>query len=132
MSSSTVLPFPPRATVSVVDLEPAPDGSKGGVSGTPHQAATDAAVGVAFADGQEWALEEAYRRWGSLIHAVAQRATGSPHDADDIAQAVFVSAWRGRHRYTPGLRSSSRLAVGHHEAPNRRPLGFPHPRTTPN
>ncbi len=101
MSSSTVLPFPPRATVSVVDLEPAPDGSEGGVSGTPHEAATDAAVGVAFADGQEWALEEAYRRWGSLIHALAQRATGSPHDADDIAQAVFVSAWRGRHRYTP-------------------------------
>ena len=62
---------------------------------------TDAAVGVAFADGQEWALEEAYRRWGALIHTVAQRATGSPHDADDIAQAVFVSAWRGRHRYSP-------------------------------
>jgi RNA polymerase sigma-70 factor (ECF subfamily) len=70
-------------------------------SGSASDAVTDAAVGVAFADGQEWALEEAYRRWGSLIHTVAQRSTGSTHDADDVAQAVFVSAWRGRHRYSP-------------------------------
>lgn len=65
------------------------------------ESATDASVGVGFADGEEWALEEAYRRWGALIRTVALRATGSPHDADDVTQAVFVSAWRGRHRYTP-------------------------------
>ncbi|MCZ3386358.1 MAG: sigma-70 family RNA polymerase sigma factor [Actinomycetia bacterium] len=67
----------------------------------PTTETSDAAVGVAFADGSEWALEEAYRRWGALIHTIAARSTGSQHDADDVAQAVFVSAWRGRHRYSP-------------------------------
>jgi len=101
MRSSTVLQFPSRATVVDVDAPSAPADSQGGSSGPPPNAITDAAVGVAFADGQEWALEEAYHRWGALIHSVAQRATGSTHDADDVTQAVFVSAWRGRHRYSP-------------------------------
>lgn len=64
-------------------------------------AVSDASVGIGFAEGDEWALEEAYHRWGALIHTVALRATGNPHDADDVTQAVFVSAWRGRHRYSP-------------------------------
>jgi len=92
-----------RATVGDVSTSPPPFASDASSSGSGRlaDAATDAAVGVAFAEGEEWALEEAYRRWGALIHTVALRSTGSPHDADDVAQAVFVSAWRGRHRYTP-------------------------------
>ncbi len=101
MSSSVLLRFPNRATVVDVDPPSVADGPLGGSSGPPRDSVTDSAVGVAFADGQEWALEEAYRRWGALIHSVAQRATGSTHDADDVVQAVFVSAWRGRHRYSP-------------------------------
>jgi RNA polymerase sigma factor (sigma-70 family) len=91
MTSPTLTLLPARASVFPVDLKPVP----------ADAAVTDADVGVAFADGHEWALEEAYRRWGGLIHTVALRSTGSSHDADDVAQAVFVSAWRGRHRYSP-------------------------------
>ena len=87
-----------RATVEDVDTRPDPWPSE---SPRLADSATDASVGAAFAAGEEWALEEAYRRWGALIRTVALRATGSPHDADDVAQAVFVSAWRGRHRYSP-------------------------------
>jgi RNA polymerase sigma-70 factor (ECF subfamily) len=91
MTSPTLTLLPDRASVFPVDLKPVP----------ADAAVTDADVGRAFADGHEWALEEAYRRWGGLIHTVARRSTGSSHDADDVAQAVFVSAWRGRHRYSP-------------------------------
>ena len=59
----------------------------------------DSEVGRAFERGREWALEQAFERWGGLVRKVALRAVGSDHDADDITQAVFVSAWRGRARY---------------------------------
>jgi RNA polymerase sigma-70 factor (ECF subfamily) len=62
---------------------------------------SDDEVGRAFADGHEWALEQAFHRWGALVRTVALRATGNGHDADDVAQAVYVSAWRGRHRFDP-------------------------------
>ena len=54
-----------------------------------------------FAAGEEWALEEAYRRWAGVIFTVAWRACGSKEDAEDIVQVVFVSAWRGRITFDP-------------------------------
>jgi RNA polymerase sigma-70 factor, ECF subfamily len=62
---------------------------------------TDDEVAAGFAEGREDALGEAYRRWSGLVHATALRATGNPEDAADIAQAVFVSAWRSRSTYRP-------------------------------
>lgn len=56
-------------------------------------------VGVAFARGLEPALEEAYRRWGSLVFTLACRASGNDADAADITQAVFISAWRSHARF---------------------------------
>ena len=91
MTATPLLRLRGGASVVCVNVHPMP----------ADPAVTDADVGRAFADGLEWALEEAYRRWGALIHTVALRSTGSGHDADDVAQAVFVSAWRGRHRYSP-------------------------------
>lgn len=91
MTATVLTPSLPGASVNSVDIRPLP----------ADPAVTDADVGRAFADGKEWALEEAFHRWGALIHTVALRSTGSSHDADDVTQAVFVSAWRGRHRYTP-------------------------------
>lgn len=91
MSTSTLAA--PLAASSVLPVEHQ--------SLTSGSSATDAEVGLAFAQDHEWALEESYRRWGSLVHTVARRSTGNDHDADDITQAVFVSAWRGRHRYSP-------------------------------
>ncbi len=100
---TVVMERPRRATVGCVSTRPQPSDPDASTPGSARLAdsATDASVGVGFADGEEWALEEAYRRWGALIQTVALRSTGNPHDADDVAQAVFVSAWRGRHRYSP-------------------------------
>lgn len=92
-----------RATVGGMNSRPLPFEPDSSTSKSVPlvDSTTDASVGVGFADGEEWALEEAYKRWGALIQTVALRATGNAHDADDVAQAVFVSAWRGRHRYSP-------------------------------
>lgn len=58
-------------------------------------------VGRAFAMGIEEALEEAYRRWSTLVYSLARQGCRNDADAADVAQAAFVSAWRGRHRFDP-------------------------------
>ncbi|MDQ5974230.1 MAG: hypothetical protein QG661_1439 [Actinomycetota bacterium] len=61
----------------------------------------DQRVGLLFASGSEEGLALAYQRWSSLVYSVALRSTGNEADASDIAQAVFVAAWRGRAGYDP-------------------------------
>lgn len=68
--------------------------------GHPQAAMPDEQIAQAFAQGSEWALAEAFRRWSPIILTVAARATSSS-DCEDIAQQVFVSAWRARHTYRP-------------------------------
>lgn len=53
-------------------------------------------VAARLRDGSREALAEAYARWAPLIHTIALRALDDHHDAEDVTQQVFVSAWHSR------------------------------------
>ncbi|MBY0456248.1 MAG: hypothetical protein K2V38_02805, partial [Gemmataceae bacterium] len=59
-----------------------------------------------FADhADEAAFETLFRRHGALVLAVAQRALGCPHDAQDVCQAAFLLLARkaGSPRWQPSV-----------------------------
>lgn len=76
------------------------------------QAASPERVSELLADGDEQALEEAFRRWGGLVHAIAMRSLRDPEDAQDVTQQVFVAAWRSRHTLQPGPVALPRWLIG--------------------
>lgn len=61
----------------------------------------DASIDHAFAQGEEWALAEAYRLLAPLIHTLALRALCEHGAADDVTQEVFIRAWKSRTSYRP-------------------------------
>jgi len=69
------------------------------LTGKTESALEDSEVAAGFADGEEWALAEAYRRWSPLVHTLALRTLGQVMDAEDVTQQVFIKAWRSRDRF---------------------------------
>lgn len=69
-----------------------------------HEAAEDVdderRIAEDLVHSQHQALADAYRRWGSMIHALCTRWSDAD-TADDLTQQVFVAAWRSRHTYDP-------------------------------
>ncbi|WP_212846060.1 RNA polymerase sigma factor [Catellatospora sp. IY07-71] len=54
-----------------------------------------------FAGGDDDALREAYDHCGAAVFHLASRLLRSRTDAEDITQAVFVSAWLARSTFDP-------------------------------
>lgn len=54
-----------------------------------------------FRRGDETVLRELYDRYGGLVHRLGLSCLSSHHEAEDVTQATFVAAWRGRATYDP-------------------------------
>ena len=54
-----------------------------------------------FANGGDRTVRLAYDRYGSLVYTFCRRTVGH-HDATELAQDVFVAAWRAQQSYDPG------------------------------
>ncbi|MFI5953996.1 RNA polymerase sigma factor [Cryptosporangium sp. NPDC051539] len=61
----------------------------------------DALLAARFAAGDEHALRAMYDRWGGLVYRLGRQTLPSPSDAEDLTQATFVAAWRGRTTFDP-------------------------------
>lgn len=64
-----------------------------------------------FARGQDGSLARVYREHAPLVFSIAARAVGAV-EAEDVTQAVFVAAWRGRATYDPGRGTLAGWLVG--------------------
>lgn len=60
------------------------------VSISPASTVPDSALAAALRAGDEDAFEEVFRRHYSTVYAVLMRLTGSPEEAEDLAQEVFM------------------------------------------
>ena len=53
-----------------------------------------------FGDGGDAAVRAAYDRYGSMVYTFCRRTVGHD-DATELAQDVFVAAWRAQRSYDP-------------------------------
>lgn len=71
--------------------------------------------------GDEVAIRALYARFGSSIYTMGMRMLGSTQEAEELAQDVFVAAWRKGSRFdsSRGRLSTWLMAIGHNLAVDR-------------
>jgi RNA polymerase sigma factor (sigma-70 family) len=81
----------------------------------------DRLLGERFRTGDETALQEMYERYGGLVHHVGLACLPGRHEAEDLTQATFVAAWRGRQTYDPdrGTLAGWLLGIARRQAVDR-------------
>ncbi|SHN27928.1 RNA polymerase sigma factor [Cryptosporangium aurantiacum] len=67
----------------------------------PESVDSDDLLAARFAAGDESVLRAMYDRWGGLVYRLGRQTLPSPSDAEDLTQATFVAAWRGRATFDP-------------------------------
>ncbi len=72
----------------------------------------DAGLAAAFAGGSDEVLRTLYDRYGTLVYHIALGLLHSPAEAEEVTQATFISAWRGRHTFDPMSGSLAAWLVG--------------------
>lgn len=64
----------------------------------PHTRAVDKALVDAIAEHDQSALAEAYRQYGSRVHAIARGLCGETR-AEDLTQEIFLQLWNNPQRF---------------------------------
>ncbi|GAA3393412.1 RNA polymerase sigma factor [Cryptosporangium minutisporangium] len=78
-----------------------PPDTPGGWPPEPTEGDADALLAARFLAGDECALRAMYDRWGGLVYRLGRQTLPSSSDAEDLTQATFVAAWRGRSTFDP-------------------------------
>ena len=68
-------------------------------------------LAASFVRGEDGSLARLYREHAPLVFGIAARAVGRA-EAEDVTQAVFVSAWRGRATFDPARGTLAGWLVG--------------------
>ncbi len=81
------------------------------VSDASLLSASDGSVVRAIAEGSQEAVAELYDRYAPMLLGLARKILGSPEDAEEILQEVFVHVWDRAGRYDPTRSSVSTWLV---------------------
>jgi RNA polymerase sigma-70 factor (ECF subfamily) len=57
-------------------------------------------------------LRDAYDRFGGLVYCLGVRCLPGAHEAEDMTQATFVAAWKGRSTFDPSRGSLAGWLLG--------------------
>ena len=81
----------------------------------------EAELAERFRQGDESVLREVYDRYGGLVYRLGISCLSAHHEAEDVTQATFVAAWRGRQTYDPdrGTLAGWLLGIGRRQVVDR-------------
>ena len=89
--------------------------------GAASSAVSDAELMVRVARGDEQAFAVVYDRFADRVYGLVRRVLRDPAQAEEVAQEIFVEAWRQARRYDPSRGSVATwlLTLSHRRAVDR-------------